>query len=113
MNSFHEAMPGRAHWVCTHPRSNSLNRRLLRAGSAALKRYDVTVSDLYADGFQPALGERDLVSFAADQGSTSELTGKLCRSTGGRAQQCWTLNGDVKRQEDSSGGAPADTADDD
>lgn len=77
MNSFHEPMPGRAHWVYTHPRSNSLNRRLLRAGSAALsERYDVTVSDLYADGFQPALGERDLGSFAADPGSTSELTGK-------------------------------------
>lgn len=61
MNSFHEPTPGRAHWVYTHPRHDSLNRHLIRAGSAALsEQYEVTVSDLYADGFDPALSERDL-----------------------------------------------------
>lgn len=61
MNSFHEPTSGRAHWVFTHPRLNSLNRHLFRAGSTALsEQYEMTVSDLYADGFSPALGERDL-----------------------------------------------------
>ncbi|MBE2999655.1 NAD(P)H-dependent oxidoreductase [Nocardiopsis sp. HNM0947] len=76
MNSFHEPTPGRAHWVYTHPRRDSLNRHLLRAGSAALsEQYDVTVSDLYADGFDPALGERDLGSLSAVPGNLAELTG--------------------------------------
>ena len=77
MNSFHKPTPNRAHWVYTHPRLDSLNRRLLRAGSAALSdRYEVTVSDLYADSFRPALDERDLGSFAAVPGNVAELTGK-------------------------------------
>lgn len=77
MKSFHEPLPDRAHWVFTHPRENSANRHLLRAGSAALsKQYDVTISDLYAEGFDPALTERDLGSFASASGSVAELTGR-------------------------------------
>lgn len=77
MSTFHEPLPGHAHWVYTHPRSNSLNRRLLRVGSAALKeQYEVTVSDLYAEGFEPALSDRDLGSFAGVEGNVVELSGK-------------------------------------
>lgn len=77
MNAFHEPTPGRAHWVYTHPRPDSLNRHLLRAGSAALsKQYDVTVSDLYAEGFDPALDERDLGSLSSTPGNLAELTGE-------------------------------------
>lgn len=76
MNTFHEPTPGRAHWVYTHPRRDSLNRHLLRAGSVALsEQYGVTVSDLYADGFNPELSERDLGSLSGVSGNLAELTG--------------------------------------
>ncbi len=76
MNTFHEPTPGRAHWVYTHPRRDSLNRHLLSAGSGALsEQYEVTVSDLYADGFTPALSERDLGSLSGAPGNLAELTG--------------------------------------
>lgn len=72
----HPVTPGRAHWVYAHPRRSSLNRRLLRAGSQALSQhYEVTVSDLYADGFDPALSERDLGSLAGASGNFAELLG--------------------------------------
>lgn len=77
MSSFHAPTPGHAHWVYTHPQPDSLNRHLLRAGSAALsERHEVTVSDLYADGFDPALSERDLGSLAGTPGSLAGLTGE-------------------------------------
>ena len=77
MTSFHEPTPGRAHWVYTHPRRDSLNRHLLRAGSTALsEQYEVTVSDLYSERFDPALSERDLGSLSATSGNVAELTGK-------------------------------------
>lgn len=77
MNSFHEPTPGRAHWVYTHPRRDSLNRHLLRAGSAALsEQYEVTVSDLYAERFDPALSQRDLGSLSSVPGNLAELTGE-------------------------------------
>lgn len=77
MNTFHQPTPGRAHWIYTHPRRDSLNRHLLQAGSAALREnYDVTVSDLYADGFVPALGEGDLGSLSGAPGNLAELTGE-------------------------------------
>lgn len=77
MNTFHEPTPGRAHWVYTHPRRDSLNRHLLRAGSSALsEQWQVTVSDLYSDGFDPALGERDLGSLSDVAGNVSELAGE-------------------------------------
>lgn len=76
MNSFHVPTPGRAHWVYTHPRADSLNRHLLRAGSTALsEQYEVTVSDLYSEGFDPALSDRDLGSLAGVTGNLAELTG--------------------------------------
>ncbi|WP_433869125.1 NAD(P)H-dependent oxidoreductase [Saccharopolyspora sp. CA-218241] len=77
MSAFHEPTPGRAHWVYTHPQRDSLNRHLLRAGTAALsERYEVTVSDLYAEGFAPALGERDLGSLSGSPGNLAELAGE-------------------------------------
>jgi NAD(P)H dehydrogenase (quinone) len=77
MSIHHEFTPGRAHWVYTHPRQDSLNRQLLQAGTEALSaQYDVTVSDLYADGFRPALSERDLGSLATTRGNVAELAGE-------------------------------------
>lgn len=74
MKSFHEPVPNRAHWVYTHPQTNSLNRHLLDAGRAALsENYEMTVSDLYAQGFDPALSERDLGSLAGSTGNFAEL----------------------------------------
>lgn len=77
MSTFIEPTPGHAHWIYTHPRRDSLNQHLFRAGSAALaEQYQVTVSDLYVDGFDPALSERDLGSLSAVPGSLAELTGE-------------------------------------
>ncbi|TSI19444.1 NAD(P)H-dependent oxidoreductase [Brevibacterium aurantiacum] len=77
MNSFHEPTPGRAHWVYTHPRADSFNQHLFRTGCSALsEHYDVTVSDLYADGFDPALSERDLGSLSTVPGNVSDLAGE-------------------------------------
>ncbi|WP_231442647.1 NAD(P)H-dependent oxidoreductase [Brevibacterium zhoupengii] len=76
MNTFHEPTPGRAHWVYTHPRHNSLNQHLLQAGTKALsEHYYVTVSDLYAEGFNPALSDTDLGSLATVAGNVSDLAG--------------------------------------
>ncbi|GAB3477132.1 NAD(P)H-dependent oxidoreductase [Nocardiopsis coralliicola] len=76
MNFRHEPTPGTAHWVYTHPRRDSLNQHLLQAGSSALsEQYAVTVSDLYADGFDPALSDRDLGSLGGTPGNLAELTG--------------------------------------
>ncbi|WP_029088296.1 NAD(P)H-dependent oxidoreductase [Brevibacterium album] len=77
MSFAHEPTAGRAHWVYAHPRADSLNRRLLHAGSAALSdRYQVTVADLYADGFTPALGESDWGGSAAVPGNLAAQLGE-------------------------------------
>lgn len=69
--------PGRAHWVLAHPRRDSLNHHLFRAGTAALcSEYDVSTTDLYAEHFDPALDTRDLGSFADTPGAIPELTGE-------------------------------------
>ncbi|GAB3051199.1 NAD(P)H-dependent oxidoreductase [Sediminivirga luteola] len=76
----HTPEPGRALWIYAHPRRTSLNGHLLDAGAAALsKRYDVTVSDLYGEGFDPVLAERDLGRAAPDPGSIVELAGEAYR----------------------------------
>lgn len=73
----HEPTPGRAHWVYAHPGPSRVNNSLLRMGHEALaEQYDVTVSDLYADGFNPALGTADLGGFTGDVGNVVELTGE-------------------------------------
>ena len=40
------------------------------------EQWQVTVSDLYSDGFHPALGERDLGSLSNAVGNVSELAGE-------------------------------------
>ncbi|MFP3394959.1 NAD(P)H-dependent oxidoreductase [Brevibacterium sp. SIMBA_078] len=77
MNTFHEPISGRAHWVYTHPQAESLNRHLLQVGRAALaEEYELTVSDLYAERFNPTLGEHDLGSLSGAGGNLAELTGE-------------------------------------
>lgn len=77
MSTFHEPTTGRAHWVYTHPLQDSFNQRLFRAGSSALAEdYEVTVSDLYAEGFDPALSQRDLGSGATAGGNVADLAGR-------------------------------------
>lgn len=93
MSIHHEHTPGRAHWVYTHPRQESLNRQLLQTGAEALSaQYDVTVSDLYADGFDPALSERDLGSLAATPGNVAELAGE--------AYERGEIEPDVRREQE-------------
>jgi NAD(P)H dehydrogenase (quinone) len=66
--------PGTVHWVLAHPRPQSLNGHLFRAGVEALSRdHDVATSDLYAMGFDPALGAADLGTPADRPGNIVEL----------------------------------------
>ena len=61
-------------WVHAHPRSASLNGRLFDIGTAALaSRYEVTTSNLYAEGFDPVLREADLGALARSAGNLGEL----------------------------------------
>jgi len=73
----HPTTAGSAHWVYAHPRRGSMNDRLFQAGVAALSdRYDVATSDLYSQGFDPVLGERDLGDLAGTPGNIAEQAGE-------------------------------------
>ncbi|EOM77394.1 flavodoxin family protein [Rhodococcus rhodnii] len=73
----HPPTPGSALWVLAHPRQDSLNGHLFRAGVEALSRdYDVATSDLYAMGFDPVLGEDDLGEPAGRPGNLAVLAGE-------------------------------------
>src|SRR5689334_2605473 len=77
MTIAHPPKPDTALWVYAHPRRDSLNDRLLQAGTKALsQRYDVAVSDLYAQGFDPVLSDRDLGDLADRRGNIAELAGE-------------------------------------
>ena len=77
MTIAHPPKPGNALWVYAHPRRDSLNARLLQAGTKALsQRCEVVVSDLYAQGFDPVLSERDLGDLANRPGNVAELAGE-------------------------------------
>lgn len=77
MTIAHRPEPGTALWVYAHPRRGSFNDRLFRAGTEALaERYEVTASDLYAQGFDPVLAERDLGEPAGRPGNVAELAGE-------------------------------------
>ena len=77
MTTAHPPTPGRALWVHAHPRRRSLNGRLFEAGVQELsRRYEVATSDLYARGFDPVLGERDLGERAGEPGNLAELLGE-------------------------------------
>ena len=71
--------PGTALWVHAHPRRRSLNGRLFQEGVQALSaRYQVATSDLYAQGFDPVLGHRDLGNSpdgSGGDGGIAELVG--------------------------------------
>lgn len=73
----HPPIPGSALWVLAHPRQESLNGHLFRAGVQALSQNrDVATSDLYAQGFDPVLGEPDLGDLAGRPGNLAELAGQ-------------------------------------
>jgi NAD(P)H dehydrogenase (quinone) len=73
----HPPAPATAHWVYAHPRPGSLNERLFRDGVKTLSaRYRVATSDLYAQRFDPVLGEHDLGELAAEPGNIAELAGE-------------------------------------
>ena len=77
MTIVHPPKPGNALWVYAHPRRDSLNDRLLQAGTKALsQRYEVAVSDLYAQDFDPVLSNRDLGDLADRPGNIAELAGE-------------------------------------
>jgi NAD(P)H dehydrogenase (quinone) len=72
----HQPTPGAALWLYAHPRRQSLNYRLFREGVEALSAgYDVTTSDLHAQGFDPVVSDRDLGDLAGKPGNLSELMG--------------------------------------
>lgn len=73
----HPPTPGSALWVLAHPRHDSLNGQLFRAGVEVLSRdHDVAVSDLYAMDFDPALGEQDLGEPVGRPGNLAVLAGE-------------------------------------
>ncbi|WP_199443048.1 NAD(P)H-dependent oxidoreductase [Umezawaea beigongshangensis] len=77
MTIVHPPEPGTALWVYAHPRRGSLNDRLLQAGTKALsQQYEVAVSDLWAQGFDPVLSERDLGEPSGREGSIADLAGE-------------------------------------
>ena len=83
MTITHPPTPGSALWVHAHPRRGSLNGRLFEEGVQELsQRYEVTTSDLYAQGFDPVLSDRDLGERAEEPGNIAELLGEAY--TGGR-----------------------------
>lgn len=78
MTITHPPTPGTALWLYAHPRRQSLNHRLFREGVEALSAgYDVTTSDLHAQGFDPVLSDRDLGDLAGEAGNLSELLGEV------------------------------------
>src|SRR5690349_18463541 len=78
MTIAHPPKPDTALWVYAHPRRDSLNDRLLQAGTKALsQRYEVAVSDLYAQGFDPVLSDRDLGDLSDRPGNLAELVGEV------------------------------------
>ncbi|WP_432519825.1 NAD(P)H-dependent oxidoreductase [Kineococcus sp. SYSU DK006] len=77
MTTAHPPTPGTALWVHAHPRRRSLNGRLFDEGVQELSgRYRVVTSDLYAQGFDPVLGDRDLAGGAEEAGGIAELVGE-------------------------------------
>lgn len=73
----HPPKPGTALWVYAHPRRGSFNDRLFQAGVEALsQRYEVKISDLYAQGFDPVLSEDDLGEPAGRPGNIAALAGE-------------------------------------
>ncbi|MDN6511322.1 MAG: NAD(P)H-dependent oxidoreductase, partial [Corynebacterium sp.] len=73
----HPTIPGSALWVYAHPRQQSLNGELFRAGHDALSRhYNVATSDLYSLDFDPVLRERDLGSAGDRPGAIAVQAGE-------------------------------------
>ncbi len=80
MTIAHPTTTGSALWLYAHPRRGSLNDRLFREGVDALSaRYSVMTSDLYAQGFDPVLSERDLGDLAGTPGNLAEQAGEAYR----------------------------------
>lgn len=66
-----------AHWIHSHPQSSSFNARLFREGAQTLERdYDVTTTDLYAQGFDPVLSAKDLGEPLGRPGNLVDLMGE-------------------------------------
>ncbi|NUL44584.1 NAD(P)H-dependent oxidoreductase [Cellulosimicrobium funkei] len=73
----HPPVPGSALWVLAHPRQESLNGHLYRAGVEALSRdHNVATSDLYSLGFDPVFGRADLGEQSDRPGNLAELAGQ-------------------------------------
>lgn len=66
-----------AHWIHAHPQPTSFNARLFQEGSRVLAGdYDVTTSDLYAQGFDPVLSAKDLGEPFGRAGNVVDLMGE-------------------------------------
>ena len=76
MTIAHDPIPGNALWIYAHPRRNSLNSHLFQTGLTVLRGdYDVAISDLYAQGFDPVLSDRDLGELSDSSGGMASLLG--------------------------------------
>ena len=76
MTISHPPTPGTALWVHTHPRKGSLNERIFQEGVASLaENRTVLTSDLYEQGFDPALRASDVGRFAGIPGNLAEQLG--------------------------------------
>ncbi|KHO25051.1 NAD(P)H-dependent oxidoreductase [Mycolicibacterium setense] len=77
MTITHPPKPGTALWLYAHPRRGSLNDRLFQAGTEALSaQYEVMISDLHAQEFDPVLSDRDFGEPAGKPGNIVELAGE-------------------------------------
>lgn len=77
MTISHPPTPGTALWLYAHPRHGSFSHRLFQEGTAALgESYSVATSDLYAQGFDPVLGDQDLGDSASTPGNIAEQAGQ-------------------------------------
>lgn len=76
MTIIHRPEPRTALWVYAHPRAGSLNEHLFQVGAEALSaQYQVATTDLYAQGFDPVLSDRDLGQQAHRSGGIADLAG--------------------------------------
>lgn len=77
----HPTTPRNALWVYAHPRRGSLNDHLFHEGTAALsERYEVGTSNLYAQRFNPVLGNDDLGDLGVNDGNIGTLAGEAYES---------------------------------
>ncbi len=89
----HPTQQKTALWVLAHPHADSFNGTLFREGVAELSlEYTVRTTDLYAQGFDPVLSDRDLGTPTGRSGNIARLSGEAY----GRGE----LDADVREEQE-------------